>query len=250
MINVSTGEFFGPFDLLLDLIKKSKYDIYEVRLSDITNKYIASLKTMDIPADETADFILIATQLLYIKTRSLIKDTMTEVEEEDFVSQEELLNRLIEYKKIKSILPIFFQLEDEGLLKHVKLQEDLSKYKEKEDVIDYDILSLKKYIEKVIGSLLNNNEFQVDKILDIEEYSLEKYNSKIKIQLIKEKIISISSMIKKIDNKSEVIIIFLSILELSKNKNLYILQDQETMEITVKLHDESDTMDENGVKDE
>ena len=78
MINVSTGEFYGPFDLLLDLIKKSKYDIYEIQISDITNKYIESLKQLDIPADETADFILIATQLLYIKTRSLIKDTTEE----------------------------------------------------------------------------------------------------------------------------------------------------------------------------
>lgn len=101
MINVSTGEFYGPFDLLLDLIKKSKYDIYEIQISDITNKYIESLKVLNIPADETADFILIATQLLYIKTRSLIKDTSQEQEDEDLISQDELVRRLVQYKKIK-----------------------------------------------------------------------------------------------------------------------------------------------------
>ncbi|EHR34470.1 segregation and condensation protein A [Helcococcus kunzii] len=237
MINVSTGEFFGPFDLLLDLIKKSKYDIYEIKLSDITNKYIKSLNELDIPSDETADFILIATQLLYLKTISLIKDTLeSDDEDEDIISEDELLRRLIEYKKIKSVIPQFNELFEEGSLKHTKLQDDLSKYKENSDNIEYDISKLKHSFEDLIEILLKDDVFEVDEIMDREEYSLEKYNSKIKLRLIKEKIISITKLLQKVKTKSEAIVIFLSILELSKTKNLFISQDSETDEIIVEIN--------------
>lgn len=243
MINVSTGEFFGPFDLLLDLIKKSKYDIYEVKLSDITNKYIESLNSLDIPSDETADFILIATQLLYIKTISLIKDTFqTDEEDEDIISEDELLRRLIEYKKIKSIIPQFNEMYEEGSLKHTKLQDDLSKYKENTSNIEYDISKLKNSLEYLIEILLKDEVFEVDKIMDREEYSLEKYNSKIKLRLIKERIISITKLLKKVKTKSEAIVIFLSVLELSKTKNLFVSQDIETDEIIIEINDNLDNV--------
>lgn len=238
MINVSTGQFFGPFDLLLDLIKKSKYDIYEIKISDITNKYIESLKKLDIPADEIADFILIATQLLYIKTLSLIKDTIEiDDEDEELISQDELIRRLVQYKKIKNIIPKLFILEDEGLKKYTKLQDDLSKYKDDDDIIDYDISKLKICLESLIEILMKDNSFDVEALIDAEEYSLEKYNSEIKLKLIKDKIISISNMLKKVEIKSEAIVIFLSILELSRTNNLFIKQDDITKEIIVELNE-------------
>ncbi|MFM1534478.1 segregation/condensation protein A [Helcococcus ovis] len=235
MINVSTGEFYGPFDLLLDLIKKSKYDIYEIQISDITNKYIESLKVLNIPADETADFILIATQLLYIKTRSLIKDTSQEQEDEDLISQDELVRRLVQYKKIKKVIPLLEKLEEQGIRKHCKLQDDFSRFNDDSENIVYDIDKLKNTLEKLIELFLSVDEFKVDSILNIEEYSLEKYNQDIKLQLIKDKIISISKMLKKVESKSEAIIIFLSILELSKTNDLIIIQDNVSMEITVEI---------------
>lgn len=244
MVNVTTGEFFGPFDLLLELIRKSKYDIYEVNLSDITNEYLHTIQNMDIPVDEVADFILIATQLLYIKTRSLIKDTLdNEENEDDLISEDELRKRLQEYKRIKSIIPKLRLLEEEGSKKYIKLQEDLSIYKEENIEIIYDIERLKFVLEELIAQFLSEDEFQVDKILNIEEYSLEKYTLDIKLQLIKEKMISISKMLKQVENKSEAIIIFLSILELSKTNNLSIIQDMETFEISIKLKEQNEGVD-------
>lgn len=244
MVNVTTGEFFGPFDLLLELIRKSKYDIYEVNLSDITNEYLHTIQNMDIPVDEVADFILIATQLLYIKTRSLIKDTLdNEENEDDLISEDELRKRLQEYKRIKSIIPKLRLLEDEGSKKYIKLQEDLSIYKEENIEIIYDIERLKFVLEELIAQFLSEDEFQVDKILNIEEYSLEKYTLDIKLQLIKEKMISISKMLKQVENKSEAIIIFLSILELSKTNNLSIIQDMDTFEISIKLKEQNEGVD-------
>lgn len=248
MINVSTGEFFGPFDLLLDLIKKSKYNIYEVKLSKITNEYINSINQLNIPSDETADFILIATQLLYMKTTSLLSDIESDDDEEiELISEDELLKRLIEYERIKKVVIKLRDLEDIGLKKHYKLQEDLSQFSSNTENIVYNLERLKETLEMIINSFLNEDIFKVDKILNIEEFSLEKYNEKIKIELIKNKILSITQMIKSIPNKSEVIIIFLSILELSKSKLLFIEQDLDTFEITVKINEVSNEQEGNKI---
>lgn len=240
MINVSTGEFYGPFDLLLDLIKNSKYDIYEVKLSEITNDYIQSIKDIDIPVEETADFILIASQLLYIKTRSLIKDTIEvedELDDDSIISEEEFLRRLIVYKNIKSTIEFFRQQEIDGKTKFYKLQEDLSAYRSENNEISYDIKVLETTINDLVNNFLAEDEFKIDKILDREEFSVAEYSEKIKLDLINKKFINITHLLKKVEKKSEAITIFLSILELSKIRNLNILQDKENFEITVELND-------------
>ncbi len=241
MKNVRTGEFYGPFDLLLDLIEKSKMDIYDIRISEITNSYIKEINSMKIPSDEITDFIVIAASLLIIKAKSLVKDSIEfEEDQEDEISKDELVRRLVEYKKIKKIVIELRKFEKEGLKKHSKLQEDLNKYREEEidDEIVYDVDLLKLSLESLIVKSTHEFEFKVDKILNVEEYSLEDYNRKIQNKLLEKKLLNISSIIKRAKNKSEVIVIFLSILELSKTKKLYILQDRDTLEIKVKLNEE------------
>lgn len=239
MINVKTNEFYGPFDLLLRLIEKSKIDIYDIQISTITNEYIDVINNLDIPIDEIADFILIATQLLYIKTNSLIKDTFyeeTDFEDEN-ITQEELIRRLLEYKKIKSVISELKELEIRGLKKHYKLQEDLTIYSKNEIEISFDLSKLTNVLENLINKNLNKQKFQVDRILNIEEYSLEEYNDSIKLEIIEKKMMSITKMLSRIESKSEAIIIFLSILELSKRRDLNIFQDVNTMEIIVKARE-------------
>lgn len=244
MINVRTGEFYGPFDLLLELIEKSKMDIYNIQLSEITNSYIEQINTIDIPSEELTDFILIAASLLQIKTKTLVKDSI-EVEEEEGeeeLSKEELVRRLVEYKRIKKLAILLRDQEKIGLKKHVKLQEDLSSYsnllKAQEDNIVYDLEVLKLTMDAIILKSQIEEDFKVEKILNIAEYSLDEYSEKIKVDLLSKRILSISKMLKKVTDKSEAIIIFLSILELSKNKKLTISQDSITKEIIVQSCEE------------
>lgn len=243
MINISTEKFNGPFDVLLDLIEKSKINIYDIQISDITNKYIETIRTMDIATEEIADFILIATQLLYLKTKSLVQDTLEDDEPEDIddenISKEELIRRLVEYKKIKGILSALKELELEGRKQFTKLQEDLSIYrKTKEEDLSFESNILKESLEKLINKNLRKEEFKVDKILNVEEYSTEEYKEDIKLKIIKKRILSISKMLKKVKSKAQAIVIFLSVLELSRRNNLTIEQDENTKEIVIKLKED------------
>lgn len=243
MINVKTGEYYGPFDVLLDLIEKSKMDIYDIQISEITSSYIDRLNQMEIPSSEVTDFILIAASLLYIKTKTLVKDSIeTQNEDEEELSKEDLIQRLVEYKKIKKLTLELRKYEENGLKKYTKLQEDLSVYEEvtAEDDIVYDSQILKLTIESLILKNSIDTEFKVEKILNIDEYSLEEYNTKIKEQVLEEKIVNITKMLKSVKKKSEAIIIFLSILELSKRKELSIKQDSQSLEILVELKEDKD----------
>ena len=94
--------FEGPLDLLCHLVDKNKMDIYEVNISEITDQYIDYIDTMqELKLEVTSEFLVMASTLLYLKSKSLLPKVDTEGEEE--ITEEELIYRIIEYKKYKEI---------------------------------------------------------------------------------------------------------------------------------------------------
>ena len=92
--------FEGPLDLLCHLVDKNKMDIYEVNITEITDQYIEYINTMqDLKLEVTSEFLVMASTLLYLKSKSLLPKVDTEGEEE--LTEEELIYRIIEYKKYK-----------------------------------------------------------------------------------------------------------------------------------------------------
>lgn len=98
--NVNTEVFKGPFDVLLDLIEKRKLFINDISLAQVADDFIGYIRDQDrFPLQESAHFILIASTLILIKSRSLLPSlTLTEEEEDDI---EELERRLKLYKEVK-----------------------------------------------------------------------------------------------------------------------------------------------------
>ncbi len=104
--------FEGPLDLLLHLISKNKVSIYDIPIAEILEQYMAvldSARTMDM--DVAGDFIAIAAQLVYIKSKMLLP-SYDEEEEEDPRAQ--LVEMLLEYQRIKEVTPYFRQQTDLG----------------------------------------------------------------------------------------------------------------------------------------
>ncbi|MFZ2048921.1 MAG: segregation/condensation protein A [Minisyncoccia bacterium] len=99
---VKTGVFEGPLDLLLDLIEKRKLFINDVSLSQVTDDFIQYIEAHeDFPIGESAEFILIASTLMLVKSRSLLP--MLELTEEEEGSIEDLENRLALYARTKEL---------------------------------------------------------------------------------------------------------------------------------------------------
>ncbi len=98
---IRLDNFEGPLDLLCHLVDKNKMNIHEVNITKITDQYIEYINAMNqLNLDVTSEFVLMASTLLFIKSKSLLPK---QVEDEGELTEEELIHRIIEYKKYKEI---------------------------------------------------------------------------------------------------------------------------------------------------
>lgn len=105
---IKTENFEGPLDLLCHLIDVNKMDIYDISLSEITDQYIAYINAMEeMDLEVTSEFLIMASNLLYLKSKKLLPRQETE---EEMLSEEELIQRIIEYKQYKEITNKFREL--------------------------------------------------------------------------------------------------------------------------------------------
>lgn len=133
---IRLDNFEGPLDLLCHLVDKNKMDIHDVNISNITDQYVEYINAMqELNLDVTSEFVLMASTLLYIKSKSLLPK---QVEDEGELTEEELIHRIIEYKKYKEISKKlrehfeifskrFYKLPDKIELPNRKLEENYSK---------------------------------------------------------------------------------------------------------------------------
>ena len=133
---IRLDNFEGPLDLLCHLVDKNKMDIHEVNISKITDQYIEYINAMkELNLDVTSEFVLMASTLLFIKSKSLLPK---QVEDEGELTEEELIHRIIEYKKYKEICKKlreyfevyskrFYKVPDKVELPKRKLEEKYSK---------------------------------------------------------------------------------------------------------------------------
>ena len=132
---IKLDNFEGPLDLLCHLIDKNKMDIYDIKLSEITDQYIDYLKKMEeMDLDIASEFLVMASTLLYLKSKQLIPNA---VEEQEELSEEELIKRIIEYKKYKDITKKLKENFEIYSNRQYKLTEDIELPKQKLEV-EYD----------------------------------------------------------------------------------------------------------------
>ena len=103
--SIKIDNFEGPLDLLIYLIEKNKMDIYDINLTEITDQYIEYLNAMEeMNLEIASEFLIMASSLLYLKSKKLLPKQEDETEE---LTEEELIRRIIEYKKYKEITKVF-----------------------------------------------------------------------------------------------------------------------------------------------
>ena len=154
--------------------------------------------------------------LVEIKSRSLIPKN-TDEDEDEIVTKEQLVERLIEYRKFKKVGEYFKNLEIEGSKAYSKMQSDITEYmtEDKEIILNTDV--------DVLLSLMEN----IKKIIEKDLFPIEKYISMIQERMLKKKELYFEDLIFYNGTKSELITIFISVLELVKNNFIKIFQDKD-----------------------
>ena len=238
MDNLLIGDFEGPLDLLLHLIKKSKMEIFDIEISEITKEYLNYIKEMtDMNLDIASEYLVMAAELIEMKSRKLLPNKKDE--EEDAIEEnpeEELKRRLVEYKKYKESTEVFRNLEENRANYYTKAPESLKQYS-----------SEKLENDGSVGIFDLLDAFQ--KLLERQEYNKPK-NTKItrKELSVKERVAKIRDILKVhkkvnfielFDNFSKpyVVVTFLSVLEMAKNREINIKQDNNFSDIYLERVD-------------
>ena len=231
-MDITIDNFNGPLDLLLHLIKKDNINIFDIDITNITEKYLNYIKSQkELNLNISSEYLVMASELLEIKSNSLLpKQDIDNDEEEN--TKENLINRLIEYEQYKNITNNLKELKSCREDVFTREIDNLSKYYDDSNT-DYS-LDLDSLIN-AFKNLLNSNEFKrkIDTKITNKEYSIHVRSIEIK-NIIKEK-----KQVNFIDlfetyNKDYIVITFLSILALTRKQEIDIYQDANFKNIIIK----------------
>lgn len=225
--NIKIQNFEGPLDLLFHLIEKNKFNIYDIPINDITDQYMEYLYAMNTFNIEIAsEFIVMAATLLHIKSKMLLPDKQ-EGEEPEEDPRDELVNRIVQYKKIKEFAEILKLNEIEWGRVFYKFPEVVETRKIYEDV-DMTINEL----VNTYRTILINNEDKINTRTQIKEttikhevVSLKEKMKEIVSKLSKKVSFGFSEMFSLNKNtKKEVVTGFIAVLELIRLKKITVKQ--------------------------
>lgn len=219
------NDFEGPLDLLLHLIKESKMDIMNIEIEEITRQYMSFLdKQEKMNLEISSEYLVMASELLEIKSRLLLPNNKEELQDEEDDPREELINRLLEYQAYKDITKI---LSDKELMRkdiYTKTPENINNYIDENNEINIDVSlddlvnALQKYYQrKALKKPLSTK-------VTVNEISVSSRRHDIKRILRDKKKVSFFELFT-VASKEYIVATFLAILEMAKSKELVIKQD-------------------------
>ena len=243
-ITYKLEKFEGPLDLLLHLIEKNKIDIFDIPISTITSQYLEYIKDMkENNMDISSDFIVMASTLLEIKSKMLLPLVKND-EGEEIDPREDLVRRLLEHKKYKSLGYELSDFEDEApeyMLKKPTIPQDVKTYIPS---IDYDELLKGIDINKlneVFVEVLRRKRDSIDTIR-ANFGKLEKEKVPLKDTILKvikyaniNKKFSFKKMLENQKDKTYVIVSFLAVLELMKVGRIKVVQERNFDDIYIEV---------------
>ena len=232
---VTIDNFDGPLDLLLHLIKEQDIDIYDIKIEDITKQYLDYIRHMkELNLEIASEYLVMASELIEMKSKMLLPKKK-EKEDDDYEEdpRELLIERLLAYKRYKEVTSEFKDLELTRKMVFTREPDNLNRYvKEDEnseelgvaDLIDaFNNLLKRKELDRPIATKITKKELSVaDKV------------NKIKNILRNKKRINFEDIFE-VSTKEEVIISFLSVLEMVKKDEILLTQDGNFKNIVISL---------------
>ena len=246
-IPVKLEAFEGPLDLLLHLIEKNKIDIYDIPIVEITEQYLEYVRAMESEdMDITSEFMVMAATLIDIKCRMLLP-VETEEDEETGDPRDELVQRLLEYKKYKFMSTVLRdKMEDTGIVltKELLLPDAVKKYR---PPVDTEELLKNVTLEKlraVYEDILKRNEDKIDKQrsnfgkIEKEKISIGGCMTDVEKTVIKKRKVSFRKLLEEQPSKTKVIVTFLAVLELIHYCKIKVVQEESFGEIVIESLEE------------
>ncbi|MFD2925857.1 segregation/condensation protein A [Halobacillus naozhouensis] len=243
--HVKLEGFEGPLDLLLHLINRYEIDIYDIPVSTITEQYMNYVHAMqELELNVASEYLVMAATLLAIKSQMLlpsIPGDELDVEEEEEDPRDELINRLIEYKKYKEAADELKKKELEANRIYTRPQMDLTEFGEEQDVVEgeasiYDMIAAMSHLMersrgvKSADTTIKRDEVSIRTRMDDILQQIDRSNQGQGLhfsQLFVER------------SKPHTVVTFIAILELMKSKEVKCVQQNHFDELIVYKMEET-----------
>lgn len=233
-IAVKLEVFEGPLDLLLHLIEKNKVNIYDIPIVEITEQYLAYVNAMDKQdLDIVSEFLVMAAALLDIKSRMLLPKEINE-EGKEIDPRQELVDRLLEYKKFKYIAEELKDRQTDAektMFKAETIPPEVAEYEEPTDIGKLLEGVTLRQLNAVFQSVIRRQADKVDPVrskfgkIEKDEVSLTDKISYVEEFAKRCKSFSFHALLHRQSTRMEIIVTFLAVLELIKTSKIRVEQD-------------------------
>jgi segregation and condensation protein A len=233
-LKISLPLYEGPLDLLLDLIRRQKLNVYDIPIATVTQQYLDYLHMMEeMNVDLASEFLLMAAQLIYIKSRMLLPPDPDASPEELEDPRAELVRRLLEYEKFKNAAQMLYQremIENASWSNAGSLGLEDGELEPEVAVTLYDLLTVFRDVLKRAEQRpmleVHRDEFSVEQMMAFLFDNILSRNGSV----------ALSDVLPDIGSRRGLITAFLAILELTRLNAIFLKQDRTFGEINVRAN--------------
>ena len=231
---IQIERYEGPLDLLLDLIRKHKLDIFDIPIAQISDQYLDYVRRADeLNVDLGGEFVFMAATLIQIKSKMLLPKDPTIPEEQQEDPREELVQRLIEYEKFKEASQMLLQkrVVEENTWSNPALDAFLDE--DEDPGLAVSVFDLVQTFQDVLERAKNRPRFDVPH----DEVSVENRIAYLKNMLLSEgRAIPLLGVFEKQPSRRALISTFLAVLEMVRMQAVVLRQDKLFGEIMIRKH--------------
>jgi segregation and condensation protein A len=246
MYRIKLPNFEGPFDLLLYFIHRDELDIYDIPISKITEEFLSYIKLMQqFDIELAGEFIVMASTLMYIKSQMLLPRPKTDENGDEIEDpRTELVERLLEYKQIKESAAELREMKEDQKYHYYRniFDSDINEVTKNSNFKNATLFDLIKAFKKITE---RQRDKELRHIVDVEASSVEEKSKYILNLINTKKRISFFWIVKN-NSKLDIVVTFLSLLDLIRNHSIYMFQKENFDDIIIA----QTPVNENNLKEE
>ena len=230
MYKIELEQFQGPLPLLLQLIEKEELDITEVSLANIAEQYLAYVEEVEnLPTGDLADFLVVAAKLLLIKSKLLLPSLHLDDEEDAGELEKQLKIYRIYYDASKHINKMIGKKKFSYFRESSRIRTVEPIFNPPEDITTKD---LKNYFREILDRI--EPVVKLPKEMIKRTVSIQEKISEIRNTISNEVRMNFKTLVTQSNNKTEVIVTFLALLELVKQRSVHVVQESIFEEIYIE----------------
>jgi len=229
-LQIVLGEFEGPLDLLLHLIRQEQVSIYDIPVAKITDEYLRYLQTMqEMDIAVAGDFLVMAATLIELKTKMLLpRDPFAAQDAEEDDPRRDLVDQLLEYQKYKAAAQMLWSRAtvERAIFRRAELETD--KNNPEVAVGVFDLL-------RVFNEILTRHKEEVLMEIEREEISMTEMLERLRNMVMSAGELNLRVFFERAKSRRELVLAFLSVLELVRTTEIRLFQPQTFGEITARV---------------